>query len=301
MEKDSARLTVSIDDHELTLSNLDKVMYPSTGFTKAEMLDYYANIAPVLLPHLHGRPVTVKRFPNGVENAGFIEKNVPSHAPPWIRTVTIAHRSAKHGTNRYALIDDRACLLWFVNLAAIEFHTPMWRVDPSGSPQEPDIIVFDLDPGEPASIVECCRVAGALRETLAENQIALHAKTSGSKGLQLYGSLEGQGLSGHEVSAIAHDVAEDLEARLPGLVVSKMTKSLRVGKVLIDWSQNSPAKTTISPYSMRATPTPRVSTPVGWDEVEACAAGSPLSFSPPEVLQRVTSSGDLLAPVLSAP
>jgi bifunctional non-homologous end joining protein LigD len=296
------RVTVVVDDRELSLSNLAKPMYPDTGFTKGELIDYYAKIAPVMLPYLRGRPVTTKRFPNGVAAPSFIEKNVPRHAPEWVRTVVLDRKSKGADTNNYAVIDDLATLVWFANLASIEFHTPMWRIDASGLPQPPDLIVFDLDPGEPATIVQCCEVALVLRHRLSEDGIALVAKTSGSKGLQLYGATASHGFAGKDVNTYAHEVAEAVEADEPELVVSRMTKALRAGKILIDWSQNNPAKTTVTPYSMRALPHPSVSTPVTWDEVEGCARGgrtAPLGFGPEEVLQRVGSCGDLFATVLA--
>jgi len=292
---------VTIDGRELSLSNLDKPMYPATGFTKGELLDYYAKVAPVMLPHLRGRPVTVKRFPNGVEASGFIEKNVPRHAPDWVRTAVLGRKATGRDTNTYAVVDNLATLVWFANLASIEFHTPMWRLDSEGQPCRPDLIVFDLDPGEPATIVQCCEVGVMLRERLGADGIALAAKTSGSKGLQLYGSLAGRSWEGHEVNAHAHELARAVESHEPELVVSRMTKALRTGKVLIDWSQNNPAKTTVTPYSMRALTEPSVSTPVTWDEVEACAAGgdpAALRFSPAAVLERVADAGDLLGIVL---
>jgi bifunctional non-homologous end joining protein LigD len=294
------RLTVTLDGRELSLSNLDKAMYPATGFTKGELLDYYAKIAPVMLPHLRARPVTVKRFPNGVEAPGFIEKNVPRHAPKWIHTVVLERKAKGADTNTYAVIDDLASLIFFANLAAIEFHTPMWRVDRAGRPAKPDLIVFDLDPGDPATIVQCCEVSLALRDRLATDGIQLVAKTSGSKGLQLYGPT-GDRFDGNAVNTYAHEVAKAVEVDEPELVVSRMGKALREGKILIDWSQNNPAKTTVTPYSMRALPHPSVSTPVTWDEVERCARGgrkASLGFGPEEVLERVGSCGDLFAAVL---
>jgi bifunctional non-homologous end joining protein LigD len=294
----SERVSVTVDGRELSLSNLAKPMYPATGFTKGELIDYYAKIAPVMLPHLSGRPVTTKRFPNGVEAGSFIEKNVPRHAPDWVRTVVIDRKSKGADTNQYAVVDDLATLVWFANLASIEFHTPMWRIERSGEPKRPDLIVFDLDPGEPASIVECCQVALLLRDRLASDRLALLPKTSGSKGLQLYGALGRRGWTGDEVNAFAHEVAEAVETDRPQLVVSRMTKSLRRAKILIDWSQNNPAKTTVTPYSMRALREPSVSTPVTWDEVERCASGGGsvrLSFTPDAVLERVENLGDLFA------
>jgi bifunctional non-homologous end joining protein LigD len=296
----SERVTVTVEGRELSVSNLAKPMYPATGFTKGELIDYYAKIAPVMLGHLRGRPVTTKRFPNGVNAASFIEKNVPKHAPDWVRTVVLSRKSKGADTNEYAVVDDLATLVWFANLASIEFHTPMWRIDPGGKPQRPDLIVFDLDPGAPATIVECCKVALLLQERLANDGISLLPKTSGSKGLQLYGRVT-RALDGDDVNAYAHEVAEAVEKDRGELVVSRMTKALRNGKILIDWSQNNPAKTTVSAYSMRALPEPSVSTPVTWDEVGKCAGGGKarLGFSPHDVLKRVEQSGDLFAPLLA--
>lgn len=336
MSPTSERFTAEIGGRELSFSNLSKVLYPSTGFTKGELIDYYLRIAPVMLPHLARRPITVKRFPNGVVQQGFIEKNVPKHAPPWIRTAVLSRRMKGRDTNEYALVDDLPALVFFANLAAIEFHTPMWRVpddfgaggaDEGGEAEEtskaeeggdaeetgeaedalnaraatPDLIVFDLDPGAPATIQQCSQVAVVLRDQLASEGIELCPKTSGSKGMQLYGSVASRGWQGLEVNEFAHAAAEAAETNMPQLVVSKMAKALRTGKILIDWSQNNPAKTTVTPYSMRAVTEPSVSTPVTWAEVEACAAGhadGKLGFGPHEVLERVESMGDLLGAVL---
>jgi bifunctional non-homologous end joining protein LigD len=297
----SERVPVTVEGRQLSLSNLAKPMYPATGFTKGELIDYYAKIAPVMLPHLRGRPVTTKRFPNGVQAPSFIEKNVPRHAPEWVRTVVIGRKSKGADTNEYAVIDDLATLVWFANLASIEFHTPMWRIDAAGRPQRPDLIVFDLDPGAPATIVQCCEVALLLRHRLGTEGISLLPKTSGSKGMQLYGSIGERGWDGEEVNAFAHEVAEAVEAEKPALVVSRMTKALRTGKILIDWSQNNPAKTTVSPYSMRALPEPSVSTPLGWDEVEGWAGSGgkgQVGYGPEAVLARVAEGGDLFAGLL---
>jgi len=296
------RVPVTVEGRELSLSNLDKRLYP-TGFTKGELLDYYAKIAPVMLPHLKGRPVTVKRFPDGVGGQGFIEKNLPRHAPDWIPTAVLPRKGRGSDTTRFPLIEGLAAFTWFVNLAAIEFHTPMWRVDKKGQPSPPDLVVFDLDPGAPATIVECCQVARHLVEHLESDGVELLAKTSGSKGLQLYGRIAERRWSGERVNAWAHEVAEAVEHEVPDLVVSRMSKSLRPGKILIDWSQNNPAKTTVTVYSMRAVERPSVSTPVTWGEVRACADGgdpATLAFSPEDVLGRVSDHGDLFAPLVSA-
>jgi len=301
---------VSVGNRELQLSNLDKPLFP-TGFTKGAMLDYYARIAPVMLPHLAHRPVTVKRFPNGIGQKGFIEKNVPKHAPEWIRTMTVARKGTDRWgkqtegdsgreTTQFVLVDDIATMTWLVNLAAVEFHTPMWRAGKNNQPRLPDLLVFDLDPGPAAGLSECCRVALRLRDRSAADGIALLPKTSGSKGLQLYARVTAKHWPAEQTSTYAHTLAEALEQEDPGLVVSRMAKALRTGRVLIDWSQNNTAKTTVSPYSLRAIDGPTVSTPLTWDEVESAAADSGdhlLRFTPQDVLDRVESLGDLLAPL----
>jgi bifunctional non-homologous end joining protein LigD len=307
-----ARVTVTVGDRELQLSNLEKPLFPS-GFTKREMLDYYARIAPAMLTHLEGRPVTVKRFPNGIEAQGFIEKNAPRHAPDWIRTMTLPRKSTGRWgqtlendsgkqTTEFVLVDDLATLMWLVNLASVEFHTPMWRAGPKNRPDPPDLLVFDLDPGHPAAITECCRVASLVRRRTAEDGIDLLAKTSGSKGLQLYGTVPEKDRGEEDTNTYAHTVARELEADDPDLVVSRMAKPLRQGRVLIDWSQNNPAKTTVSPYSLRALDGPTVSTPLSWDEVEKAAESGGaglLGFRPQDVLDRVETLGDLFAPLVS--
>lgn len=304
------KVAVRVDGRELSLSNLDKVLFPS-GFTKGDVLDYYARIAPVMLPHLARRPVTVKRFPNGTATHGFIEKNVPRHAPDWIETVVLPRKGTGWGekkdpdrdTTTFALVDGVASLTWFANLAAIEFHTPMWRVARDRTPRRPDLVVFDLDPGLPATIVECCAVACRLRDRLADDGIDLRAKTSGSKGLQCYGRIDSRHWEAGRSNEYAHTIAEELERDDPGRIVSRMTKSERPGKVLIDWSQNNAAKTTVTVYSLRALDRPSVSTPVGWDEVEKCSKRKLdlLAYSPGDVLARVERLGDLFAPLAAQP
>jgi bifunctional non-homologous end joining protein LigD len=296
---------VEVDGRELTLSNLDKVLYPEAGFTKAQVIDYYTRVAPVLLPHLAGRPLTFKRYPNGVDDKFFYEKNAPSHRPSWVRTVRLpSPGSTKNRDNiTYAVIDTLPALVWAANLATLELHTPMWTVGRRGDAHPPDLLVADLDPGPPATIVECCEVACRARELLADDGYETYAKTSGFKGLQLYAAVHGQP-SGDDTRAYARGVAERLEREQPERVVSRMTKALRPGKVLYDWSQNNPAKTTVSVYSLRARPQPTVSTPVTWDEVDACiAAGDPrlLVFTADDVLRRVEEHGDLFAPLLGSP
>ncbi len=302
MSPESEKVSVNVDGRELVLSNLGKALYPS-GFTKGDLIDYYARIAPVMLNHLRGRPVTVKRFPNGTDASGFVEKNVPRHAPEWIQTVTLPRKGTGWGaakqsdrdTTRYTIVNDLATLTWLANLASIEFHSPMWQVGAGNTPQAPDLVVFDLDPGEPAAITECCDVALRLRDRAGADGIDLFAKTSGSKGLQCYGRIRQLEWVPERSNEYAHEIAEELEGACPELIVSKMAKALRPGKVLIDWSQNNMAKTTVTPYSLRALDHPSVSTPVTWDEVEQGAAGRVdlLGIDPAQVLDRVERLGDL--------
>jgi bifunctional non-homologous end joining protein LigD len=292
----SVRTTV--DGHELSISNLDKVLFPSCGFTKGEMIDYYVRVAPVLLAHVRDRPLTMKRYPDGVDGQSFFEKHRPVHAPEWMRSVSVPSRE-DGGAIEYCVICDLASLVWVANLATIELHVPLWHVGKRRAlPAAPDHMVFDLDPGEGATIVECCRVATLIAGALGPGVTCL-AKTSGSKGLQLYQPLGGR-RGWDEVRSDAHRMATRIEDEHPGLVVSNMRKSLRRGKVLIDWSQNHPVKTTIAPYSLRARPEPTVSTPVTWEEVEGCSdSGDPdeLRFTAPDVLDRVERLGDLFAAV----
>jgi bifunctional non-homologous end joining protein LigD len=290
---------MTIEGRELRLSNLDKPMYPKAGFTKGDVIDYYRRIAPVVLPHLAGRPLTLKRYPDGVEGPFFYEKNCPSHRPPWVRTADIRMSSK---TISFCLCEDLPTLVWLANLADLELHTPMARAE---APERPTMLVFDLDPGEPATIVECCRVALWLEGMFGRLGLRSFAKTSGSKGLQVYVPLNAEEATydgPRGTKTFARSVAELLEQAEPYLVVSRMTKALRRGKVLVDWSQNDDAKTTVTVYSLRARARPTVSTPVTWDEVRACAeAGDPerLVFEAGEVLERVARDGDLFAPVLS--
>ena len=291
----SGKVTVDVDGHELTLTNLDKVLYPETGFTKGEVIDYYSRIAPVLLPHLADRPLTIKRYPNGVDGPFFFEKNAARGTPSWVRTERLpAPGSTKNReTIDYIVVEELATLVRLANLAALELHVPQWRVrNRQGAPRT-DLIVFDLDPGPPATIHECGEVALALRELLAADGFSPHAKTSGSKGMQVTAPIEvdDQGLP----SEYAHALARRLEQQRPDLVVSRMTKSLRPGKVLVDWSQNNPAKTTVAPYSLRARESETVSTPLDWAEV---ASAGDLRFTAAQVLDRVAERGDLFAGVL---
>jgi len=301
-----------VDGRDLTLTNLAKVLYPSDGFTKAEVLDYYQRVSAVLLPHVTARPMTLKRYPDGVDGQSFFAKHAPTGHPDWVRTEEIishSSRSRSPGESiEYVVIDDLPALIWAANLAALELHVPMWRFPASGAdaskpaPEhgwQPDLLVFDLDPGAPATVVDCCRVAEALRPALEADGLDAVPKTSGGKGLQLYANIGDRGLNAEQASALAKGYAERLEGELPKLVVSRMTKSLRTGKVLIDWSQNNGAKTTVAPYSLRAREHPTVSTPVTWDEVAACRAPADLFFTAPDVLARVEEHGDLFAALLS--
>jgi bifunctional non-homologous end joining protein LigD len=296
---------VDIDGHRVNLTNLDKVLYPASGFTKAEVVDYYARIAPVLLPHLFGRHLTLKRFPDGVDGTSFFEKRCPSHRPAWVRTVAVA-RSSGRGRGRsgaeeepitFCTAADTATLVWLANLAAIELHAPMAL---AAAPDQPTAVVFDLDPGAPADLVSCCEIALWLRDALGRLGLGCWPKTSGSKGLQIYVPLNTP--TTHEASsAFARAMARALERERPEQVVSTQRKDARVGRVLIDWSQNSWHKTTISVYSLRARTRPTVSTPVDWDEVDQVALsgdGTSLVFEAQAVLDRVATNGDLFAPVL---
>jgi bifunctional non-homologous end joining protein LigD len=293
------KVVVDVEGRQVALTNLEKVLYPDVGFTKAQVLDYYSRIAPVLLPHLAGRALTRKRYPDGVEGQVFFEKNAPRGTPEWVRTVNLPSpgSSKNRETIDYAVVEELAALVWTANLAALELHTHMWRVSDDGVALPPDMVVFDLDPGPPATIVECCAVAQLLRPLLEADGLTPYAKTSGSKGLQLYARAEAFG-SAEETSAYAKGLAQRLEKEQPELVVHRMTKTLRDGKVLVDWSQNSAAKTTVSVYSLRARPRPTVSTPVTWDEVEACRQPEDLVFTSDDVLARVEEHGDLFAPLL---
>ncbi|CAJ64677.1 MULTISPECIES: non-homologous end-joining DNA ligase [Frankia] len=287
--------TVEVDGRQLRLSNLDKVLYPATGFTKAQVIDYYHRISEVAVPHLADRPLTVVRFPNGVAESSFFTKNAPSHRPDWTTTARLPSPGSTkdRSTIDYLVATDRATLVWLANLAALELHTPMWRI----STGLPDLVVADLDPGAPATVVDCARVALLLREVLPE---PLCVKTSGSKGLQVYGRVS-DGRTAMQVRADMRAVATRLERDHPDLVVANMRKDLRGGRVLLDWSQNNPAKTTVSVYSLRGRERPTVSTPVTWAEVRGCRRPEDLVFTADEVLRRVDDHGDLFAPLRTDP
>ena len=292
---------VEVDGRQLKLTNLAKVLYPDTGFTKGEVLDYYARIAPVLLPRLADRPVTRIRWPHGVGRESFFEKNAPRGTPSWVRTVRVPTTGSR-GPSRngdtllFPIIDSLPALMWAANLAALELHVHQWTVSDEGEPVGADRIVIDLDPGEPAGLHECCQVALLARDLLAERGLDVLPVTSGSKGLHVYAPLDAP-IPPDEATTLAKELAEELEQAHPKLVTATMTKARRHGKVFLDWSQNSGSKTTVAPYSLRATPRPQVATPVTWDEV-AEGADDPLGldqFSPAQVLARVEELGDLLA------
>jgi bifunctional non-homologous end joining protein LigD len=287
---------VEIEGHQLKLSNLDKVLYPEAGFTKAQVIDYYARIAPVLLPHLRGRPLTMKRYPNGVNGQFFYEKNCPTHRPDWVKTAPVW----SDGNNRwmdYCLAQDLPTLVWAANLADIELHTSLSLADKI---EQPSFIVFDLDPGEPANIIQCCEVSFWVRQVFADLGLEAFAKTSGSKGLQVYVPLNTK-VTYDETKPFAKALARLLERQHPDAVVSDMKKVLRTNKVLVDWSQNDQHKTTICVYSLRAKERPTVSTPVSWDEVETCLKKKDpgvLTFTSDQTLARVEKLGDLFEQVL---
>lgn len=291
----SQKVAVEVEGRRLTLSNMDKVLYPDSGFTKGQVIDYYARIAPVLLPHLAGRPLTVQRYPDGVEGKSFFEKNTPSHTPDWVRRVELPSPGSTmdRDTIHYIVVEHLPTLVWLANLAALELHVPQWTVGPRGGVHGADLLVFDLDPGPPATVVQCARVARLVRERLAADGLQAWAKTSGSKGMQLYVPL--RPVDPERPWRYAKELAKAVAEEHPDLVVWQMTKALRPGKVLIDWSQNNAAKTTVAPYSLRARPEPTVSTPISWDEVADCTAPGDLRFTADEVLTRVAEHGDLLA------
>jgi bifunctional non-homologous end joining protein LigD len=291
---------VEVDGRTLTISNLDKVLYPRSGTTKGEVLHYYAQIAPVLLPHLKDRCVTRIRWPHGVQDGSFFEKNTPARTPSWVRTATVpttgSRAQSTSDTLVFPIVDDLATLTWLVNLAALELHVHQWTVDGRGRPRGADRLVIDLDPGEPAGLHECCQVGLMVRDRLAERGLGAKPVTSGSKGLHLYADLPDR-LPPEESTALAKEVAEELQKEHPTLVTATMTKARRGGKVFLDWSQNSGSKTTISPYSLRGREVPTVATPVSWAEVGA-GAEDPMELRQlrlEEVLARVAERGDLFA------
>jgi bifunctional non-homologous end joining protein LigD len=281
----AARVEVEVEGRRLSLSNLDKVMYPAVGFTKGQVIDYYTRIAPAVLPHLRDRPLTLKRYPNGVEGKYFYEKRCPSHAPEWVRREQVDEIE-------YCVCDDLPTLVWLANLADLELHPSLSLVDEI---LRPTVMAFDLDPGPPAGLAECCEVAFLLREALSQLNLESFVKTSGSKGIQLYVPLNTEGVDyDHGTKPLSKALARHLEAQHPKLIVSQQKKELRKGKVLIDWSQNDEHKTTVGVYSLRARERPTVSTPLSWEELEDPEV---LVFEAAGVLERFERHGDLFAPV----
>jgi bifunctional non-homologous end joining protein LigD len=284
-----------IEGKKLVVSNLDKVLYPKVGFTKGQVIDYYIRIAPVLLPHLKDRPLTMKRYPDGVEGEFFYEKNCPTHRPSWVKTAKVW----SEGNNRmmdYCLAQDLPTLVWAANLADLELHTSLSR---KGKIDRPTVMVFDFDPGGPADIVQCCQVGLWLRDLLSEMKLESFAKTSGSKGLQVYVPLNTP-VTYDQTKELSRALAQHLEDEHDNLVTSNMSKALRKGKVFVDWSQNDEHKTTICVYSLRAKEEPTASTPVTWDEVTTCLKkrkAALLKFRSDQTLSRVEKHGDLFAPV----
>lgn len=297
-DKTSDVMAVVVDGRRLQLSNLDKVMYPGTETTKGEVLNYYAKVAPFLLPHLADRPVTRIRWPHGTGGPSFFEKNLPQGAPSWLRSVTVptsgSRSDSDNDTIRYPVVDSTAALTYLVNLASLELHVPQWRFDAEGQPRNPDRLVIDLDPGTPAGLHECAQVALLVRERLELIGLATAPVTSGSKGMQLYAALPGEQDS-DTIRDVAREIAQDLTKMRPQLVVWKMTKSLRPGKVLLDWSQNAAAKTTIAPYSLRGKDAPFVAAPRTWAEVERGAERPDAlrQLDMDDVLARLAGDGDV--------
>jgi bifunctional non-homologous end joining protein LigD len=291
----SEKAELVVGGKKLSVSNLNKVLYPLVGFTKGQVIDYYIRIAPVLLPHLRDRPLTMKRYPNGVEQEFFYEKNCPSHRPKWVKTAKVW----SEGNNRimhYCLAQDLPTLVWAANLADLELHTSLAK---KKDVTRPTMMVFDLDPGPPADIVQCCQVGIWLRDLLEKMNLKSFAKTSGSKGLQVYAPLNTT-VDFDQTKDLSRAFAQHLESEHPNLVTSNMSKALRKGKVFVDWSQNDEHKTTVCVYSLRAKEEPTVSTPVTWEEVATCLKKKKadlLKFRSHDTLSRVEKMGDLFAPV----
>ncbi|MFE1482690.1 non-homologous end-joining DNA ligase [Streptomyces fimicarius] len=279
-----------VEGQRVSLSNLDKVLYPATGTTKGEVLHYYAaTVSGVILPHLRDRPVSFLRYPDGPGGQLFFTKNPPPGTPAWVATAAVPRSEDQNA--RQVVVRDLASLMWAANLV-VEFHTPQWRTD---APEIADRMVLDLDPGSPATVVECCTVALWLRERLAADGLFAYGKTSGSKGLHLLVPLEPT--PSGEVSAYAKRLAVEVEAALPGLALHRMKRALRPGKVFVDFSQNAASKTTATPYTLRARPEPTVSAPVGWDEIAECREAGALVFRAGDMAGRLDRYGDLLAPL----
>lgn len=288
-------MEVTVEGRRLRLSNLDKVLYPATGFTKGQVIDYYTRVAPYALPHLRGRALTLRRYPNGVDAPHFFEKQKPSHAPGWVRSRAI---TAGGRDIDFVLCDDLSTLVWLANLADLELHPSLALAE---DPDAPTVLAFDLDPGEPAALEQCCEVALLLRGVLSKLGLDCRPKTSGSKGMQVYVPLS-EPVTYDDTKPFAHGLARLLEKQNPKLVVSAMAKAVRKGKVFIDWSQNDRHKTTVGVYSLRARERPTVSAPLHWDEVEEVAGGGDpdaLVFEAPAMLERLQDVGDLFEPVLS--
>ena len=293
------RVEVEIEGRTLSLSNLDKPMYPEAGFAKGHVIDYYTRVSPALLPHLRGRPLTLKRYPDGVEGPHFYEKQCPSHRPPWVQTVAADSSRARGGSIDFCMANDLPTLVWLANLADLELHASLAL---GSEYSQPTVVAFDLDPGAPATVVECAEVALELRTVFEHLGMEAFPKTSGSKGMQVYVPLNVDGITYRDTSPFAKGIAELLERRNPKLVVSEMNKTLRKGRVFVDWSQNSRHKTTVCVYSLRALAQPTVSTPLTWDEVEAVVDSrdpDDLVFTAPQVVERVAEHGDLFGPVAS--
>ena len=284
---------VEVDGRTLRLTNLDKVLYPS-GFTKAEIVDYHARISPWAIPHLAGRCLTFRRYPDGSGSDGFFEKRCPTHRPDWLAVAR--GPGDRRGGIDYCCIEEPAAMIWAANMAALELHAPMALAADLDTPRA---LVFDFDPGPRTSVVECCQVALAVREVLDTVGLSGFCKTSGSKGLQMYVPLNTDGVGHDDAANFALAVGQLLERQMKGRVTTVMAKAERTGKVFVDWSQNAVHKTTIAPYSLRARSTPTVSTPVTWDEVEEGAEGRNLRFEAGEVLERVEAMGDVFEPVLT--
>jgi bifunctional non-homologous end joining protein LigD len=293
---DDAPQWVEVDGRRLRLTHLDRVVYPATGFTKAEMISYYTRVAPAILPQLRDRPVTRIRFPEGVGGETFFEKNTPRGAPPWLRHQRLhaSPGSDDEGTIvDFPFLDDLAGLVWAANQGAVELHTPQWRVGPRGGVRAPDRLVIDLDPGPPAGLDECARVAHLVADRLAQDGLTTtYPVTSGSKGIQLYAPLDGR-RTAMEVRDYARALAQELATAHPAAVLSNMKRELRPGKVLLDWSQNHPAKNTITPYSLRGREEPVVAAPRRWEELTAGMT----QLTPDDVVERLERDGDLLADV----
>jgi bifunctional non-homologous end joining protein LigD len=272
------------------------VLWPNSGFTKGQVIDYYARVADAILPHLRDRPLTLRRYPNGVDASSFFEKRCPKHRPDWVETAPV-WSGRNEGDIDYCLCNDRAALIWMAQLAALELHPSLSLAKKI---ERPTVLAFDLDPGAPADILDCCRVALRLRELFAQLDLECFPKSSGSKGLQVYLPLNGD-VTYERTKPFAQAVAQALERAEPDRVVSRMAKKLRKGKVFVDWSQNDQHKTTVAVYSLRARERPTASTPLEWDEVEGAAEREDpeaLSFEADEVIERVAERGDLFAPVL---